>query len=75
MFIKHLENAVEHFEVVEGTRIGRRVVGHKEIEENENKILDAEGEPVDGTPASVLGEDAGKQTRDEKAEHEAADDD
>lgn len=55
MFEEHEDYGVEHFEVVEAAGVGHGVVGHKEPEENENEVLEAEGEPVDAAPGGAFG--------------------
>jgi len=41
-------------EVVYSFWVSAGVIGHEEPEEDEDEVLDAEGEPVDCSPAGVL---------------------
>ena len=75
VFEQHGKNAVQHLEVVEPAGVGGGIVGHEEPEEDEDEILQAEGEPVDVAPGGVLGDDAGEDAGDEDAQEEAGDDD
>lgn len=73
MFEYHLQDAEEHFEIVKASRIGAGVVRHEEEEEDKDKVLDAEGEPVNYSPVGVLGDDSGNETSDENSAEEARD--
>lgn len=47
-----------------------RVVGHEEIEEDEDEILQRQGEPVDVAPVGGVGDDAGEEAGEEQAQDE-----
>ena len=51
------------------------VVGHEEIEEDEDEILQRQGEPVDVAPVGGVGDDAGEEAGEEQAQHEPGGDD
>lgn len=71
----HAGDAPEHFEVVEPLRIRRGVVRHEEPEEEQDQVLQPEGEPVDVAPARVFGHDAREHPRHQHPQHEARHDD
>lgn len=71
MFEEHGDDAVEHFEVVESGWVGAGVVREEEPEEDEDRVLQGEGEPVDVAPGGVFGDDAGEEAGEEEAEGEA----
>ena len=62
---ENLENGVKNTEVVNAVRVGGWVVGHKEPEESEDKILQAEGKPIDVAPGGVFGDNTRKKPREE----------
>lgn len=64
-------DGVQDPEVVDAVRVGGRVVGHEEPEQEEDEILQAEGEPIDVAPRGIFRHDAGQQASKEQAEEEA----
>lgn len=66
-----LADGVQDPEVVDAVRVGGRVVGHEEPEQEEDEILQAQGEPVDVAPRGVFRHHAGQQASKEQAEEEA----
>ena len=75
MLEDHLDDTEKHLEIVETAWIGTGIVGHEEEEKDEDKILHAEGEPVDAAPACILGENAGKETGNEHSKEQTGDND
>jgi len=71
----HLEDAEQDVCVADALRVGAGVVGHEEVEQQQDEILHAEREPVDAAPAGVLGQDAGKEPRDQHPEQQTGYDD
>ena len=69
------EDGPEDTEIIYAFRVGGRVIGHEEPEEDEDDVLKAEGEPVDGAPGRVVCDNTGKQAGEEHAEEEARGDD
>ena len=66
-----LADGVQDPEVVDAVRVGGRVVGHEEPEQEEDEILQAQGEPVDVAPRGIFRHHAGQQASKEQAEEEA----
>ena len=48
--------------------VGGGVVGHKEVEEDENEVLQRKGDPVDVAPADEAGDNAGEEASQEHSE-------
>lgn len=75
---EHNDDGAEDAEVgleAAQVRIGGGVVGHEEPQEDEDEVLQPQGEPVHVPPRGILGHGARDDACDEDAEHEAGHDD
>lgn len=69
------EDGPENAKIVDAGWVCRRVVGHAEPEEREDEVLEAERDPVDSTPGSIVCDSTGEEASEEQTHHEAGDND
>jgi len=56
-------------------RVGRGVVGHVDVQQDQDQVLQTERDPIDVPLTNELCDDAGEHTRDQHTEEHAGDND